>query len=62
MTTTDTPERLLTASELAGVLNVGTAPVLDWHQAGSIPSFKLNGRAVRFRLSEVEAWLQEQRR
>ncbi len=59
--TTQTPERLLTANELAGVLNVSPATVLDWHQAGTIPSFRL-GRAVRFRLSEVETWLQEQRR
>jgi excisionase family DNA binding protein len=60
--TENTLEPLLTASQLANVLSVGTATVLDWHQQKKIPSYRLAGRAVRFRVSEVEAWLQEQRR
>jgi excisionase family DNA binding protein len=55
-------ERLVTASELAGYLGLSTATVLDWWEAGRLPGFKLNGRAVRFRPSEVEAWLEAQRR
>jgi excisionase family DNA binding protein len=54
-------EQLLTARDLAGVLNISAHTVLDWAQAGKLPSFKLNGGAVRFRQSEVLAWLEAQR-
>ena len=55
-------ERLLTARELADMLGMSPATVLDWHEAGRIPSFKLPTGPVRFRASEVEAWLEECRR
>lgn len=54
-------DRLLTARELAEYLGLSTATVLDWHEAGRVPSFKL-GHAVRFRESEVQSWLEEHRR
>ena len=54
-------ERLLTAREVAEFLGFAPATVLDWFEAGRLPGFKLNGRAVRFRPSEIEAWLEEQR-
>ena len=38
------------------------ATILDWHEAGRIPSFKLPTGPVRFRASEVEAWLEGCRR
>lgn len=55
-------ERLLTARELADLLGLSPATVLDWHEAGRLPSFKLPTGPVRFRASEVEAWLDECRR
>ena len=55
-------ERLVSARELAGLLGLSTATVLDWFEADRLPGFKLGGRAVRFRASEVEAWLEESRR
>lgn len=55
-------ERLLTAREVAELLGLSPATVLDWHEAGRIPSFKLPTGPVRFRASEVEAWLEEHRR
>ncbi len=55
-------ERLLTARELADLLGLSPATVLDWFEAGRLPGFKLGGRAVRFRPSEVERWLEQQRR
>jgi excisionase family DNA binding protein len=61
----DVTERLLTARELAELLGLSPGTVLDWHEAGRIPSFKLGpgvGGPVRFRASEVEAWLEECRR
>jgi excisionase family DNA binding protein len=54
-------ERLLTASELAQVLGMSAATVIDWAAAGRVPSFKL-GHAVRFRESEVLDWLEQHRR
>ena len=49
-------ERLLTAAELAERLALSTATILDWFEAGRLPGFKL-GRVVRFRETEVFAWL-----
>jgi len=55
-------EPLLTARELADYLSMSAAWVLDRFEAGELPGFKLSGRAVRFRASEVEAWLEGKRR
>jgi len=52
----------LTARELAELLGLSPATVLDWFEAGKLPGFKLGGRAVRFRESEVLAWLEQSRR
>ena len=56
-----TPERLLTARELGELLGFSAATIVDWAEAERIPSFKVGGR-LRFRPSEVEAWLEEGRR
>jgi len=53
-------DRLLTTREVAELLALSTATVLDWFEAGRLPGFKL-GRVVRFRESEVLAWLEAQR-
>ena len=53
-------ERLLTLAELADRLALSTSTVLDWFEAGRLPGFKL-GRVVRFRESEVLAWLEAHR-
>lgn len=57
-----TADRLLTAAEVAELLGFSAATILDWAEAGKLPHFKINGRALRFRESEVEAWLEQQRR
>lgn len=54
-------ERLLNARELAELLGFTPGTIVDWSEAGKVPSFKVGGR-LRFRLSEVEAWLEERRR
>ena len=54
-------ERLLNAAEVAELLGLSTATVLDWWEAGRLPGFRLGGRKggpVRFRLSEVQAVLE----
>ncbi len=56
--------RLLNARELAELLGLSPATVLDWHEAGRLPSFRLGGTRggpVRFRLEEVEAVLESWR-
>jgi excisionase family DNA binding protein len=50
-------ERLVSAEAVAELLGVQPAWVLEQARAGGLPSYKL-GHYRRFRLSEVEAWLQ----
>jgi excisionase family DNA binding protein len=54
-------ERLLKAREVAELLGLSPATVLDWFESGRLPGFKLSSRAVRFRESEVLAWLEDRR-
>jgi excisionase family DNA binding protein len=53
-------ERLLTARELADYLGFAPDTIVDWAEAGVLPAFKIGGR-LRFRLSEVEGWLEGRR-
>jgi excisionase family DNA binding protein len=53
-------DRLVTAAEVADLLGFTSGTVLDWFEAGRLPGFKI-GRAVRFRESEVLAWLEARR-
>jgi excisionase family DNA binding protein len=53
-------ESLLTARELGELLGFSAGTIVDWSEAGKLPAFKIGGR-LRFRLSEVEAWLEERR-
>lgn len=54
-------ERLLTAREVAGLLGISSHTVLDWFEADVLPGFRLHGRVVRFRESELVAWVDAQR-
>ncbi len=54
-------EPLLNARQLGQVLGFSASTIVDWAEAGKIPAFKIGGR-LRFRASEVEAWLEERRR
>jgi excisionase family DNA binding protein len=51
-------DRLLRAREVAELLDLSPGTVLDWWEAGRLPGFRLSSRAVRFRESEVLAWLE----
>jgi excisionase family DNA binding protein len=53
-------EPLLTARELADLLGFSAATVVDWAEQGKLPAFKVGGR-LRFRLAEVEEWLEGRR-
>jgi excisionase family DNA binding protein len=50
-------DRLLRGWEVAEQLNVSLSTVLRWAQDGDLPSFQLSNRAIRFRESDVDAWL-----
>jgi excisionase family DNA binding protein len=50
----------MTARELGDLLGFSSATVVDWTEAGRVPAFKIGGR-LRFRVSEVEAWLETKR-
>jgi excisionase family DNA binding protein len=54
-------ERLLSPGELAEQLGMSLGWVRDHWQAGDLPGYRV-GRCVRFRASEVEAWLNDRRR
>jgi excisionase family DNA binding protein len=57
-------ERLLTARELGELLGLSASTVLDRFERGDLPGFRLGGRVgapVRFRWSEIEAWLEQGR-
>lgn len=56
-----TPERLLTARELAELLGFKPGTVLDMWERRELPGFKLPNGAVRFRWSEVDSWLEIKR-
>jgi PTS system nitrogen regulatory IIA component len=53
-------ERLLTSREVGELLGFSPATIQDWAEKGALPAFKPGGR-LRFRLSEVEAWLEGKR-
>jgi excisionase family DNA binding protein len=51
---------MVTAAELAEILGFSAGTIVDWSERGELPSFKVGGR-LRFRESEVEAWLERRR-
>lgn len=53
-------EPLLTARQLADLLGFSPATVQDWCERGELPGFRIGGR-LRFRLSEVERFLEARR-
>jgi excisionase family DNA binding protein len=54
------PEPLLTARALAEILGFSAGTIVDWAERSEIPCFKVGGR-LRFRVTEIEKWLDERR-
>jgi predicted DNA-binding transcriptional regulator AlpA len=55
-------ERLLTARELSERFSVSVESILRWHRAGRLPGgFRLASRVLRWRESELDAWLEARR-
>jgi excisionase family DNA binding protein len=54
-------EPLLTAREVADLLGLSVASVLRRWRAGEIPGFRLSANVLRFRQSEINAYLEAHR-
>jgi excisionase family DNA binding protein len=54
-------ECLLTTREVAEMLGLSSEAVLRRWRAGELPGFCLSTRVLRFRESEVLAWLESRR-
>jgi excisionase family DNA binding protein len=55
-------ERLLTARQVADFLGLSPETVLRRWRAGELPGYRLASNVLRFRESEIEAWLQHRAR
>jgi excisionase family DNA binding protein len=51
---------LLSVEQLAELLGVPVATVYRWNYLGTGPQRLAIGRHVRYRISDVDAWLREQ--
>jgi excisionase family DNA binding protein len=56
------PDRLLTASDVAELLNVPERWVREHTRSGLLPHVPLGKRYIRYRASSVLAWIDEQER
>jgi excisionase family DNA binding protein len=54
-------EPLLTTRGVAEVLGISSEAVLRLWRAGELPGFRLSTRVLRFRESELMAWLEDRR-
>jgi excisionase family DNA binding protein len=52
---------LLTARDVAGLLGLSIASVLRRWRAGELPGFRLSSNVLRFRRSDIDAWLEAHR-
>lgn len=51
---------LMKPAELGARIGTSTAVLANWRYMGTGPRFvKLGGRSVRYRVSDVEAWLDQ---
>lgn len=51
------PESLLNTKQAAAALNLSVLTLCDWRCRGTGPTFLKAGRCVRYRRSDLEAWL-----
>jgi excisionase family DNA binding protein len=49
--------RLLTARQVGETLGVSPETVLRWTRRGELPAIRLPGGAIRYRATDLEAWL-----
>jgi excisionase family DNA binding protein len=61
LTTREVAGRLLTTREVGKWLGLSPEAVLRRWRAGELPGFRLGSNVLRFRQSELDAWLEDQR-
>jgi len=54
-------DRLLSTRQVADFLGLSPETVLRRWRAGELPGYRLASNVLRFRESELEAWLEEKR-
>ena len=54
-----TQTKLLNVKEAAGFLNIAVPTLYNWVSQGRIPVIKISGRCIRFRLSDLHAFLDQ---
>ena len=54
-------EPLLTARQVSQLLGLSTPSVLRRWRAGELPGFRLSTNVLRFRRTEIDAWLEDHR-
>jgi len=54
-------ERLLTPKDVSEMLQIRLSTIYHWVQTRAIPFFKI-GRHIRFKVRDLEKWLEKQRR
>ena len=55
------PGGLMTLAEVAEYLKIAERTAYGWVKAGTLPGFKV-GNAWRFERSDIEKWVQEQKK
>lgn len=51
--------KLMTARQVGDQLGVSTCTILRWTRAGKLPGFRMPGGALRYRDTDLAAWLVE---
>ncbi|MDO6711171.1 helix-turn-helix domain-containing protein [Aliiglaciecola sp. 2_MG-2023] len=55
-------DRFINANQLGEMLGVSKVTIWRWRKGSQLPlPFRFNGQSVRWRRSEIESWLEEQR-
>ncbi len=57
LTQPDTSDRLLTRSEVAEYLNIGTTFIEQLRRQGKLPSYRLSGKCIRYKKSDCDVLL-----
>lgn len=55
-------ERLFTVEEMCTLMKVDRRTLTDWVQYRKIPFVRLDGKYIRFRLSDISGWIGKQQR
>ncbi len=50
---------LITAREVAELIGVSTETILRWTRRGELTTIRLPGGALRYRQTDIEAWLDD---